>query len=349
MAGPTTMPSALPGGAARRTERAGLQGTRWHRDIAGPQEALGLVADPLARAETALLDLLDRGEGPLGHVGAYLAASGGKRLRPALTSLGALAAGIPVTDDIVRLMACGELIHLGSLLHDDVVDDGVERRGRPAAHILHGNAVSVLTGDFCVGRALVAALRSGGIGAGEALAATVCEMSEGEVRQLQRAGRLDTDRATYLDVIDRKSASLIAWCASAAAHAVGDDTAAAALSAYGRGVGRAYQITDDVLDYAEHTGKPAGADLRERKVTLPLLLAMGRVPGLRTRLEAGPPSAQDLPDLIAGVRDSGALDDALAEARGHVDAALGALEALPDAPARQALAVLGRTIVERTS
>lgn len=342
-------PTTLPGGPARRAQPAGLQGRSWRHGIDGPVAALALVAEPLRLAEEALRDLLGSADAPLPHVARYLVDAGGKRLRPALTALGSRALGMDDGDGLPTLMACGELIHLGSLLHDDVVDDGIERRGQPAAHTLHGNPASVLAGDFCVGRALSAVLRVGGLHAGRALADTVAEMSEGEVLQLQRAGQLDTERDTYLDVIDRKSASLIAWCAAAPALAVGDAQAAQALSTFGRGVGRAYQITDDVLDYAERTGKPAGQDLRERKVTLPLLLAMPRVPGLRTRLSAGPPSEEELPDLIAGVRDSGALDDALAEAHGFVTEALDALAVLPDSPGREALAALGTYLVERTS
>jgi len=265
-------------------------------------------------------------------------------LRPAFTALGARAVGRVPT---VELACAGELIHLGSLLHDDVVDQGATRRDRPAAHVVYGNAVAVLAGDFCVARALLAAA-SAGARAGEALASTVADMAAGEVLQLQRAGRLDTDRATYLEVIDRKSASLIAWCTAADALAAGDEATAAALSGFGRRVGAAYQITDDVLDYAPHTGKPPGADLRERKVTLPLLYAMERRPDLRERL-GEPPEADDVLSLVEDVRATGALDDALADAQDLVDEAIGALDVLPSGPARDALVVLGRYLVDRTS
>lgn len=308
-----------------------------------------LVGGPMAEADRVLHRLLGGGGSALEHVAAYLADAGGKRLRPALTALGARALGMEADEDVVTLMACGELIHLGSLLHDDVVDEGDVRRGQPSAHRLHGNAVSILSGDLCVGRALAAALSAGGLLAGRVLSETVAEMSEGEVLQLQRAGRLDTDRATYLDVIDRKSASLIAWCVSSPALARGLSVEAEALAAYGRGVGRAYQITDDVLDYADRTGKPPGADLRERKVTLPLLYAMARMPGLRARLEARAPTEEEIQDMVIGVRASGALEAALQDAGTFVDEALGALEALPDNPGREALRVLGRFVVERSS
>lgn len=339
--------SPLPGGSAHRERPTGLRGGRPRSrpaTLASPMEALALVADDLRAVEGRLRALVDDRVAAVPHVARYLVDAGGKRLRPALTALGARALGrAPGVD----LACAGELIHLGSLLHDDVVDQGAVRRGQPAAHVLYGNAVAVLAGDFCVARALLAAA-SAGARAGEALAATVADMAAGEVLQLQRAGQLDTDRDTYLDVIDRKSASLIAWCTAAEALAVGDEVAAEALSRFGRRVGAAYQITDDVLDYAAHTGKPPGADLRERKVTLPLLYAMERRPDLRDRL-AAPPDDDAVAALVADVRATGALDAALADAHDLVDEAVAGLDALPEGPARDALVVLGRYLVDRTS
>jgi octaprenyl-diphosphate synthase len=243
-------------------------------------------------------------------------------------------------------MCAGELLHLGSLLHDDVVDDGAVRRGRPAAHVLYGNAVSVLTGDFCLARAVLLASEESGHACVTALSRAVVEMAEGEVLQLQRAGDLSTDRATYFDVVERKSAALIAWCVSAAAHASEDAPRAAALEHFGRAVGIAFQITDDVIDYFDGTGKAAGADLRDRKVTLPLLFAMEADPGLRDELEAGADDAR-IPVWIERIRASGAIERALGEARDRVDVASVALDVLPDGPGRDALLVLGRHLVER--
>lgn len=337
----------LPGGDALRPLPRGIVAGARRSTVHDARGALALVADELAQAEHTLRALVGSDVAALTTIAGYLADSGGKRLRPALTALGARAVGFtPVPN---ALLCCGELIHLGSLLHDDVVDQGDVRRGRPAAHVVYGNAVAVLTGDLCVGRALLAAITHGGAGPGAALAATVAEMSEGEVLQLQRAGDLDNSLENYFDIIDRKSASLIAWCAAAGAYAVGDDVAARALSGFGRGIGRAFQITDDVLDYQAGTDKLPGADLRERKVTLPLLFAMQRDPELRELLADGPPSPEDVPDLMARVRRTGALDAALQVAREHVQAAMSSLDALPPSEARDALAVLGRAVVERSS
>lgn len=333
----------LPDGNARRTRPAGVAAGSPLSRIHGPVEALALVSDLLASAEQELRTLIQSDVRAVPAVAGYLVEAGGKRLRPALTALGAKAVGYE--GPLVRLMCVGELIHLGSLLHDDVVDGAETRRGQPAAHRVYGNAVTVLTGDFCLARAVLLASEEGGHGAVTALAGAVTEMAEGEVLQLQRIGDLDSDVSGYLDVIDRKSAALIGWCVAAGAWAAGDAQAALALDAFGRGVGRAFQITDDVLDYSDATGKTLGADLLEGKVTLPLLYAMERMPGLREELVAGD---RDVSDIAARIVASGAPRAALADAHRFVDEATRALDVLPAGIGRDALVVLGRYLVERT-
>ncbi|MCB9669763.1 MAG: polyprenyl synthetase family protein [Alphaproteobacteria bacterium] len=330
----------------RRDAPAGLiAGARLTR-IDGPADALALVAPELAEAEDILHELVASDVAEVPAIARYLVDAGGKRLRPALTALARVALGIE--EPMVRLMCTGELLHLGSLLHDDVVDEGDLRRGKPTAHRLYGAPVAVLTGDFCLARSILLAAEEGGFRAVTELGRTVTRMAEGEVLQLKRAHDLATDVDGYLDVVDRKSAALIAWCAAAPAWATGDDEAAEALAVFGRGVGRAFQLTDDVLDFQGGTGKRGGADLRERKVTLPLIFAMERDRTLRNRLEQGAPAEEELPLLVERVRATGALDRTLAVARGYVSEALGALDALPSGVGRDALAVLGRYLVERS-
>lgn len=309
-----------------------------------------LVADDMRDAEQALSGLLDSNVAAVPEIGRYLLAAGGKRLRPMLTALGARAVGHD--GDISRLMCVGELLHLGSLLHDDVVDDGQERRGRPAAQHVFGNPAVILTGDFCLARSVLLAAEEGGFQAVTELGRTVTAMAEGEVLQLVNAGNLDLDLATYLDVVDKKSAALIAWCAAAGAWARGQAQAADALQAFGKQVGIAFQISDDVLDYIGEkrlTGKRRGQDLGEGKMTLPLVLAMDRVPDLRERLRKGPPSPERIPAIIAEVRACGACDDALDFARERVQRGIQALDSLPDTPHRDGLLTLARHLVERVS
>lgn len=309
-----------------------------------PAQAFALVGAELQGAEARLHALVGSEVAVVTAIGAYLAAAGGKRLRPLLTALGAGAVGYEASAD---LLCVGEMIHLGSLLHDDVVDEATERRGRPAAHRVFGNAGVILTGDFSLARAVLLASTAGGHLAVTRLAEAVTAMAEGEVLQLRRSGDLGTTRAEYLETIDKKSAALISWCAAAGAYSGRrqGDPAAELLARYGREVGVAFQITDDVLDYQPGTGKPIGQDLREKKLTLPLLLAMDRVPGLRGRVERG----EEVAELCEAVRGCGALDDALGEARLRVDHAIGLLSALPPSPYVDALAVLGRHLVERAT
>jgi octaprenyl-diphosphate synthase len=331
--------------AERRLRPVGLHGGAPLTRVSDPSDVFALAVGDLAGAEARLGELVGS-EVPVVHaIGAYLCASGGKRLRPLLTVLGARAVGIE--GPIAGLMCVGELIHLGSLLHDDVVDDATTRRGRPAAHLVYSNPAVILTGDFCLARAVLLAAEEGGHAAVTALADAVTRMAEGEVLQLQRAGNLGTTLDEYLETVDKKSAALIAWCASAGALTRGDRAAAEALARFGRGVGVAFQITDDVLDYAEGTGKTPGQDLREKKLTLPLLFAMERIPGLRLRVEAA--ADADVPGLLATIRASGALDDALADARRRVEESIAALEVLPESEWKDALVVLGRHLAERAS
>lgn len=341
-----TSPTGRSFAAPTRSRPSGLAAGAPLTAVGGPGDALALVAVELQAAERELKRLVISDVAEVPAIAGYLLDAGGKRLRPALTALGALAVGFD--GPVVRLMCVGELLHLGSLLHDDVVDDGDLRRGRPAAHRIYGAPATVLTGDFCLARAVLLAAEEGGHAAVTALGATVTEMAEGEVLQLRQAGNLDTSVAQYMDVVDRKSAALIAWCAAAAAFAAGDLEAAEALQRFGRGVGRAFQITDDVLDYADGTGKSPGIDLLERKVTLPLVFAMQRVDGLREELEEGPPTAQRLPELMEQVRLSGALEAALDAARGYADDALAALDTLAPSEGREALRSLGRYLADRT-
>ena len=329
-----------------RTKPLGLAAGAPLSFISGPMHALALVQSELSACELALQDLVQSDVAEVPAVAGYLLDAGGKRLRPALTALGARAVG--VQGPMARLMCVGELIHLGSLLHDDVVDNATERRGQEAAHRIHGPATTVLTGDFCLARAVLLAAEEGGHACVTGLARAVTEMAEGEVLQMRNAGNLDCSLEDYFEVIDRKSAALIAWCCSAGALATSQAAEAAALDTFGRAVGRAFQVTDDVLDYAEGTGKKTGADLREGKLTLPLLYAIEADPGLKDEVQAGVQSDAQLADWMRRVRASGALEAALADAHAWVDAGIGELGLLGPSAHADGLQVLGRYLVERT-
>lgn len=314
--------------------------------------ATALVAGELHEVEARLAELLQSSIAIIPELSGQLAFAGGKRFRPLVALLAARAAGFidPVR---ITIAAVGELLHTATLLHDDVIDSGEFRRGRPTARLQFGNGMAVLTGDFCLARGLQAIAHAGRIEAVQTLADAVTRMTEGEVAQLQVAGDASLDRERYYLVIDRKTAALIAWCAS-----IGGLLApriASALHRYGLEIGYAFQIADDVLDYTsdvDQTGKARGQDLRDGKLTLPLILACADDPGLRRRLTqllaGGPPlDLEAAAELVARVGSSSAVEQAAAVAEAHARAAIAQLAELPPSPAREALAELAHYVARR--
>jgi octaprenyl-diphosphate synthase len=326
------------------------------RDLRHPvsalEEAAALVAADLRRVEELLAELLASPVDPIPRLLHHMLDAGGKRLRPLLTLLSARAAFL-ASDAPVALACVGELIHTATLLHDDVVDEGDIRRGRPAARVVFGNGIAVLVGDYCLARALETVSRAGGDVAVRSLARAVTEMAEGEVAQLIHAGDARLAADDYYAIIDRKTATLLAWCCTVGGLL--EPALEATLATYGREVGRAFQIADDVLDCAGDprvTGKARGQDLREGKVTLPLLLACQERPTLRDRLadllSGRPPfAAADVDAILDEGRAAGGLLLAAASARTHARAAQSALGVLPPSPYRDALARLAVFAAER--
>jgi octaprenyl-diphosphate synthase len=312
-----------------------------------------LVADDMKAVEAKLAERLESPIGPIPEVGAHLLAAGGKRLRPLLAVLAARATGTPV-ELAVAVGCAAELIHTATLYHDDVVDDGRVRRGRPAARMVYGNGIVVLVGDFCLARALETVAATDSLPLVRSLAATVTEMAEGEVAQLEGAGNPDVTSQAYFEVIDRKTASLISWCARVGGAVPGELDGP--LARYGRAVGRAFQIADDVLDCASLetvAGKSVGHDLQEGKLTLPVLLACEAQPALRAQIrgalgERGM-SAEAAAPLLTAVRAAGGVELARQRAFALVAEAQAELALVPASPHREALKALAHFSVERVS
>lgn len=315
--------------------------------------ALGLVTDEMRAVEAALAARMDSPIGRIPEVGAHLLEAGGKRLRPLLAVLAARAAKAPL-ELAVAVGVAAELIHTATLYHDDVVDDGRVRRGRPAARMVYGNGIVVLVGDFCLARALETVARTGSLVAVQSLAATVTEMAEGEVAQLERAGNPDATVDDYFRVIDRKTASLIAWCARVGGAV--EPALDAALERYGRAVGRAFQIADDVLDCAVDqatAGKSVGHDIQEGKLTLPVLYACESDTALRAlvREKVGERaiSPADAQAILEATRAAGGVERARRTAHELSAQAIAELGALAPSPYRDALVELATLSVDRTS
>jgi octaprenyl-diphosphate synthase len=253
-----------------------------------------------------------------------------------------------------------ELIHNATLLHDDVIDDGDFRRGTPAARVLFGNAASILAGDWVLIQALKRVRRAAPGDHYDRALGTIEEMVAAEALQLANRGRLDTSRADYFQVIEGKTAALFRWALFSGARAGAlPDSQCDQLDAYGTHVGTAFQLVDDVLDFAgdpDMTGKSLFGDLREGKMTYPLLLALERDTALRPVVEellAQPfdqsPAAHLVARVIGAVHESGAADDCLDLAHERVAAAIACLGPLPRGRARSALVTLAEAVLYRAS
>jgi octaprenyl-diphosphate synthase len=285
----------------------------------------------------------------------YLIDAGGKRLRPMLTVAAALAAGNPDGTE-VNYAAAVEFMHNATLLHDDVVDDSDLRRGRPAARIVWGNAASVLVGDFLLGQAFQMMVEAGRLDALGVLSRAATVIAEGEVFQLSKAGDFSTTEADYTQVIHAKTATLFQAAAEVGAMAGGaGDEGRIALRDYGLELGLAFQIVDDVLDYRGESGamgKNTGDDLREGKMTLPVILALPDAnPAEREIITGslGKPDASDatLAQVVAIMNRHDALGRSVTRARGHVDAARAALAPLPESEMKTILRDIAEFYVSR--
>jgi octaprenyl-diphosphate synthase len=317
-----------------------------------------LAASDLLGVEQALQALGSDGTAVTASA-THLLALTGKRLRPLCVALAARM-GRGFGPAARSLAVAVELVHAATLLHDDVVDVGDVRRGAPAARVIWGNAASIFAGDWLLVEALRRVERSGVPGASSRLLAVIEQMILAESLQLDRRGRLDTDRAVYWRVVEGKTASLFRWALFAGARVGGLTRGATeSLEAFGLHLGAAFQVADDVLDFCgseEHTGKRLFADVREGKMTLPLLIALERDAALRAPLEAflALPSGETAPEAMLArigeaVNDTGALDSARGLARERVDAALAALDGVPPTPARQILAAVAEAAISRDS
>ena len=284
----------------------------------------------------------------------YIIGAGGKRIRPRLVLLFAQAFGFEGRERY-ELAAIVEFIHTATLLHDDVVDESSMRRGRQTANAMFGNAASVLVGDFLYSRAFQMMVSVNRMRVLEVLADATNVIAEGEVLQLMNIHDADLSVPDYLRVIRFKTAKLFEASARLGAVLAGVDAETEEhCAAYGRSLGTAFQLVDDLLDYEGDPGalgKNVGDDLREGKPTLPLLIAMERGTAaeremIRHAIEHG--EVQGLPQIVEVVRSTGALEATRDLARLEADQASGALRVLPPSAAREALLELCVRSVHRS-
>jgi octaprenyl-diphosphate synthase len=312
-----------------------------------------LVAHEMAQVDGVISDRLSTGVPLVAEVAKYIISAGGKRLRPALLLLMSGALGFR-GDARFTLAAVVEFIHTATLLHDDVVDDSTLRRGRATANQVFGNPASVLVGDFLYSRAFQMMVEVGAPRVMAVLAETTNVIAEGEVLQLMNVRDASVTEDAYLRVIRSKTAKLFEASARLAPIlADADSRTEAQCAAYGQALGTAFQVIDDVLDYdgtSEAMGKNLGDDLREGKLTLPLIFAMRLAsPGQRSMIQESIETGaiERLGDIIDVVRATGALEQTRLAAHSEALRAVEAAGVLPTNPYSEALIKLAADLVGR--
>ncbi|MDX9749475.1 MAG: polyprenyl synthetase family protein [Flavobacteriales bacterium] len=315
------------------------------RPIAAEMKAFEAHFREAMRSRTALLDRIMH----------YIVKRKGKQMRPMFTLLSARMFG-PVGESAFTAASLIELLHTATLVHDDVVDGSPLRRGFFSVNALWKNKIAVLVGDYLLSRGLLMAVDKGEFDLLRIMSTAVRDMSEGELLQLEKARDLNFDEEVYFEIIRSKTASLIAACCASGATAAGrPPEEVGRMRRFGELTGIAFQIKDDLFDYGAgaDTGKPTGLDIREKKLTLPLIHALRTVPAadrrwmvkaVKTRNDDGP----TVEKLIAMVVEAGGIAHARERMLHHRDEALAVLRAFPRNEARDALEGLVHLTVERT-
>lgn len=323
-------------------------------DIGSIKEYLGqdwtMVSGRIASALKSDIDLLN-------STNDSILSNSGKQLRPMLALLFARACSGKVTDATIRYASSAELLHNATLLHDDVADDSDQRRGVPTIRSLMGPSVAVLVGDYWLVKAMELILggEEGDTSVIKIFSKTLSDLAEGEMLQLQKAQNGDTDKESYLRIIYNKTASLFeAACVTAAVSVDAVQEYVMAAREYATALGLAFQIQDDILDYAgtESVGKPLGVDILEQKITLPLLGAFSNAGAqeesrVRSMVRdiVSHPEYRD--EIVSFVKCNGGLEYARRELQEYVDKAVNALSVLPDSYEKECLASLAYFTAER--
>jgi octaprenyl-diphosphate synthase len=308
------------------------------------EQVRGFLGNDLEALEGDIAELERSAEAPnlAERAARHLLRQKGKRLRPVCTHLGARLSGMACDARVHHLAVASELVHAATLLHDDVIDEGNERRGAPTARVVYGNSASILAGDYLLIEALERVRHAGGGAALASLLATIGQMVAAEALQLEQRGQFIPDRDVYYSIIEGKTASLFRWALAALAEPLGR---------MGTELGLAFQLVDDALDLEgapEEIGKDLFADLAQGKLTYPLIAACEAEPSIARAIReiardsaAGVLEARQAGLLVARLRAAGALEKTRELADRHKTRAL---EALADLPATRAADALGAVI-----
>jgi octaprenyl-diphosphate synthase len=315
-----------------------------------------LIATELAQVEEEFERQARSNVQVIDFIADYLRASGGKRVRPALTILSNYAVGgAGGRYNSIRMATVMEFLHTATLVHDDIIDGAETRRDRPTVNSVYGNETAVLMGDWLYMSAFETSLAERSLPILDILTAVTRKMTEGELLQLQLLGRTDISEVEYLDVLQRKTAYLFSACCEVGAILGGaSDEQRTALRDYGLNLGTAFQLTDDLLDFTatdDSLGKAAGVDLLAGKVTLPLIYLREADPSATTKIQAvisdGNYDLVTRAELHAAVERVEGLERARARADGFAEAARSALEVLPESEYCDALRAIPTYVLER--
>lgn len=286
----------------------------------------------------------------------YMLKQKGKKIRPVLVLLSAKACG-EINERTYRGAALVELLHSATLIHDDVVDNAEQRRGLPSINAVWKNKAAVLMGDYLLSRGLLTAINGRDFDFLEVITNTVRRMAEGELLQIQKTRKLDIDEETYFSIISDKTASLMETCCEIGALSAGDSTEfRVAMKNFGLYLGISFQIQDDILDY-EGTfklfGKVIGTDIKEKKITLPLIYALKqsdtKESAMIRKLLKGKKTKATIKEIISYVQEKDGIEYSRQRAKEYAHKALESIKILPDSHAKQALQSLVNFVIERKS
>jgi octaprenyl-diphosphate synthase len=308
---------------------------------------LGLFEEQFKQSIKSKVGLVDL-------IAKYIIRQKGKKIRPLLVLLSAKVCG-GITERSYRGAVLVELLHTATLVHDDVVDNADKRRGFWSINKVFKNKVAVLMGDYLLSRGLLTAMEGKDYDFLEVITNTVKKMSEGELLQIQKTRKLDIDEETYFKIISDKTASLIETCCTIGALSATDDkNMINAMKEFGHCVGMSFQIRDDILDYdgkVSLTGKPVGGDIKEKKITLPLIYSLNKVTDSEaTRIKKiikNGKKKENISEVIDFVKVNNGIDYALTTAQTYSDKAKSSLKQLPDSQSKIALEALIDFVIER--
>lgn len=314
------------------------------------QEDLRLVEDALSSELLSSVKIAS-------DVSKDIVQAGGKRLRPSLVILSAKAVGRAYDiERLTKIAACAEIAHMATLMHDDVVDEADSRRGKASANARWGNQVSVLSGDFMVARVFSILAKDGDPEVMRYLSDATIAMTEGELRQLECRNDIEAQKDQYLSIIQDKTAMFMSACCRLGAVIAGVDAEVAeVLAEYGLQFGMAFQVADDILDLVgdpAKTGKPVGGDIREGKVTMPVIFALQKAePEEQIEIERilrnGDAGSSEIAFIRMVAERTGALDQTRKSAARFVAKAIDSLSHLPESEARACLAELAEQTLTR--